>query len=390
MIEPSKPETADAKLTCGMVGGGEGAFIGDVHRRVLAFDGLATLVSGAFSRDFDNTLATGKRLGLERSRLYESYEVMAREEGKRSDKIDFVVIVTPNHLHYPITKAFLENGISVVCDKPFVFTSKEAEELTNIARERKLLVCVTYTYNGYPMAKQAKRMIANGEIGDVRFVSAEYIQEWLSTPVEREGNRQAAWRTDPKQTGLSSSVGDIGTHTENIVSYLTGLEIESVCARLDTFVEGRRLDDNASIMVNFKGGARGLYWVSQVAVGHDNDLRIRIVGSKGSIEWAQEDPNYLKVSYLDKPSTILSRGRDKMYPEAEAYSRVPGGHPEGYYEAFANVYRSFCTALAKSEAGETIDAAVADFPDIDAGSRGVRFIERCVESSKKGGAWVSF
>ena len=390
MIEASKSDKPVGRLTCGMVGGGEGAFIGDTHRRVLGFDGLAVLTAGAFSRSRENTLSTGRRLGLDEARLYESYEAMAKTEGAREDKIDFVVIVTPNHLHYPVAKAFLENGIHVVCDKPFVLSSSEAEDLARIAEERGLLVCVTYTYTGYPMAKQAREMIADGELGEIRFVAAEYIQEWLSTPVEREGNRQAAWRTDPKQTGLSSAVGDIGTHTENIVSYMTGMEIESVAARLDTFVEGRQLDDNASILVDFKGGAKGLYWISQTAIGHDNDLRVRIVGSKGTLEWSQENPNYLKVSYLDRPSVILSRGRDELHASAAASSRVPGGHPEGYYEAFANLSRSFCPALLKHKAGARVDPAGSDYPGLVAGARGVRFIERCVESSKKGGARLPF
>lgn len=388
MIEASAG-TERTALTYGMVGGGKGSFIGEVHRTVIALDGGAALVAGSFSRSTENTLATGARLGVERERLYASFEPMAEAEGGRSDKIDFVVIVTPNHLHYSAAKAFLENGINVVCDKPFVVRSSEAEELKRIAAERGLLVCVTYTYNGYPMVKQAREMISKGEIGAIRFVSAEYIQEWLSTPVEHEGNRQASWRTDPKQAGISSAVGDIGSHTETLVSYMTGLRINELSARLDTFVEGRRLDDNASILVNYEGGARGLYWVSQVAVGHDNDLRVRIVGTKGTIEWAQEDPNYLRVLLLDQPGTRLSRGRDKLYPEAAAFSRVPGGHPEGYLEAFANVYRSFCTAVERSKSGEPIDPEVADYPGVDAGASGVRFIESCVESSTNKSAWVS-
>ena len=388
MIEASTG-TERTALSYGMVGGGEGSFIGEVHRKVVALDGGATLVAGSFSRSMENTLATGARLGVERERLYESFEAMAEAEGKRSDKIDFVVIVTPNYLHYSAAKAFLENGINVVCDKPFVFSSSEAEELKRIAAEHGLLICVTYTYNGYPMVKQAREMISKGEIGEIRFVSAEYIQEWLSTPVEREGNRQASWRTDPKQAGISSAVGDIGSHTENIVSYMTGLRIKELSARLDTFVEGLQLDANASILVNYESGARGLYWVSQVAVGHDNDLRVRIVGTKGTIEWAQEDPNYLQVLPLDQPGRRLSRGRDKLYPKAAAFSRIPGGHPEGYIEAFANVYRSFAAAVEKSKSGKPVGPEEADYPGVDAGASGVRFIECCVESSANRGAWVS-
>lgn len=388
MIEASKGQGGAARLACGMVGGGAGAFIGDVHRKALAFDGKATLVAGSFSRSIENTRATGQSLGIAPERLYATYEEMARKEAAREDKIDFVVIVTPNNLHFPVAKAFLENGINVVCDKPLVWSSEQAAELTRLAQERDLLFCVTYTYTGYPMVKQARRMIENGDIGEIRFVSAEYAQDWLATRIETTGAKQAAWRTDPKQSGIANCVGDIGSHVENTVSYLTGLSIKSLCARLDTFVGGRELDDNASIMVEYDSGAKGLYWTSQVAVGHDNDLRVRIFGSEGAIEWVQENPNYLTVSYLDRPCETLSRGRDALYPEAAKYSRIPGGHPEGYPEAFANVYRAFCDALAKKQAGESLSRDDLDFPSLDAGASGVRFIEKCVQSSKSGAAWV--
>lgn len=388
MIEASKVGDGGARLRCGMVGGGAGAFIGEVHRKALAFDGKAELVSGCFSRSMENTLATGRGLGLASDRLYATYEEMASREGSRADGIDFVVIVTPNNLHFPIAKAFLKSGINVVCDKPLVWSSEEARELAQLAKEKGLLVCVTYTYTGYPMVKQARRMIEAGDLGEIRFVSAEYAQEWLSTPVERSGAKQAAWRTDPRQTGISNCVGDIGSHVENTVAYMTGLRIERLCARLDTFVAGRALDDNASIMVSYAGGAQGLYWTSQVAVGHDNDLRVRVFGTKGSVEWVQENPNYLTVSYLDRPTERLSRGRDPLYPEAARFSRIPGGHPEGYPEAFANIYRSFCDALLKKSRGERLANADLDFPSLAEGASGVRFIERCVESSTGGAVWV--
>ncbi len=388
MIEASKDSDASSRLTCGMVGGGAGAFIGDVHRKALAFDAKATLVAGSFSRDPSKSLATGRSLGLSADRLYGGYAEMAASEARRDDKIDFVVIVTPNNLHFPVAKVFLENGINVVCDKPLVFTSKQAEELKALAAAKNLLFCVTYTYTGYPMVKQARAMVRNGDIGEIRFVTAEYAQDWLATALETTGQKQAAWRTDPEQTGIANSVGDIGTHAENIVSYITGLSIASLCARLDTFVKGRRLDDNATVMVNYASGAKGLYWVSQIAIGNDNDLRVRVFGSKGAIEWAQQDPNYLKVSYLDKPVEQLSRGRDRLYPDAAGTSRIPGGHPEGYFEAFSNVYRSFCDALAKKRAGQPLGPEERDFPGLDAGASGVKFIEKCVESSRKGGTWV--
>jgi len=390
MIEGSKTDSFAIRLQYGMVGGGEGAFIGDVHRKAVNFDQKAALVAGSFSRSFENTLATGKTLGLDHGRLYKSYAEMAEAESKRKDGIDFVVIVTPNSTHYEIAKTFLEHDIHVVCDKPLVFTTAQAQELAALAKKRKLLFGVTYTYTGYPAVKQARALIASGEIGDIRYVNVEYAQEWLATPAEKSGNKQAAWRTDPKLTGIANSVGDIGTHAENMVSYMTGLKIDSLCARLDTFVKGRKLDDNATILVNYRGGARGVMWVSQIAIGNDNSLRIRVYGSKGSIEWAQENPNYLRLSNLDGPSRMVSRGRDAFAPNAQAFSRIPAGHPEGYFEAFANVYRAFCESLIRLKNGEKLSAEQMDFPNVIDGAQGVRFIEKCVASSKEGAAWVKF
>jgi predicted dehydrogenase len=382
---------AAVPLRYGMVGGGRGAFIGDVHRRAIAFDRSAALVAGCFSRTHENTLATGRALGLDASRLYRSFEEMAEAEAARRDGIDFAVIVTPNGSHFAAARAFLSRGIHVACDKPLTLEVAEAEELAALARRKDLLFCVTYAYTGYPAVKHAREMIARGDLGELRFVNAEYAQEWLATPLERDGlHKQAAWRGDPKQTGKSLCVGDIGTHVENMVRTLTGLRIARLCARLDTLVPGRALDDNASILIDFEGGARGLYWASQVAIGHDNGLRVRVVGSKGSIGWAQEDPDHLAVARLGKPSEILSRGRDAFHPQAQGYSRVPAGHPEGYFEAFANIYRTFAAALAKKKAGAALSTADLDFPGVEDGLSGVRFIDRCVESSKKGPAWVEF
>ncbi len=373
-----------------MLGGGQGAFIGDVHRKAINFDGLARLEAGVFSSSYDNTLATGAELGLSKERLYQNYIEMAEQEALRPDKIDFVVIVTPNHTHYPMAKAFLEKGIHVVCDKPLTLEVAEGEELKSIAENQGCLFCVTYTYTGYPAVKQAREMIAQGEIGQIRFVNAEYAQEWLSTSLEKEGHRQAAWRTDPAQTGVANSVGDIGTHVENMVSYVTGLDIKDLCARLDIFGQGRSLDDNASVMVNYTSGAKGLYWISQIAVGNDNGLKFRVFGDKASIEWRQEDPNYLVVSRIGKPKEIVSRGRDDFHPHALGYSRIPAGHPEGYFEAFANIYKTFNEALTKLKAGEAINPAEIDYPKIDAGIAGVKFIHKCVESSKQGAVWIDY
>lgn len=390
MIESNQTIKNPTKLTYGMVGGGEGAFIGDVHRKAIALDNKAEIVCGCFSQDEQKTLTTGGSLGIDQERLYASFDEMAREEGKREDKIDFVVIVTPNVTHFPAAKAFLENGIHVVCDKPVTITSFEARELERIAQQKDLFFCVTYTYTGYPMVKQAKEMIRKGMLGDIRFVNAEYPQDWLSTLLEDTGQKQAEWRSDPTKTGASNCVGDIGSHIENLVSYLTGLKINQVCARLDTIVQGRTLDDNASIMVEYDTGAKGLYWSSQIAVGHDNDLLVRIYGSKASIKWSQEDPNYLKVSYLDKAKETLSRGRDELFAHPGSYVRIPSGHPEGYFEAFANIYNTFATALIKRKNGETLTENDLDFPAIGEGLQGVTFIEKCVESSQKGTIWVDF
>lgn len=390
MIEGTISNELNTVLTYGMVGGGQGAFIGDVHRKSIALDGLAELRAGCFSRSYENTLATGKLLGLDRDRLYNNFEEMALKEGSRPDKIDFVVIVTPNAQHYSIAKAFLNQGIHVVCDKPLTFEVAEAQELAALAKSKQLLFAVTYTYTGYPIIKHAREMIKRGDIGEIRFVNAEYPQEWLATPIEHEGQKQAAWRTNPQISGKSNCVGDIGSHVENLVSYVTGLKIKALCARLDTFVQGRTLDDNASILVEYDGGAKGLYWSSQIAIGYDNGLRIRIFGTKGTIQWSQENPNYLMVSRLGQPTEILSRGRDTLYPQAQSYSRIPSGHPEGYFEALANIYKTYITALTKRKASKTLIEADLDFPGIEMGIDGVRFIGKCVESSQKGAIWLNY
>jgi predicted dehydrogenase len=315
---------------------------------------------------------------------------MAEQEAKRSDKIDFAVIVTPNVTHYPAAKALLSHGINVVCDKPLTFEVAEAEELAALAKKNNLLFAVTYTYTGYPAVKHARELIQKGAIGDIRFVNAEYPQEWLATPAEKGDNKQAKWRTDPKTSGKSNCVGDIGSHAENMVSYITGLRIKSLCARLDKFVEGRVLDDNASIMVEYEGGAKGLYWSSQIAVGYDNALKVRVFGSKGTIQWNQEAPNYLEVFKLDEPRTVLSRGKDAFYPHAQSYSRIPSGHPEGYFEALGNIYKTYIGALLKKKEGKQLDAADLDFPSVEMGIDGVKFIGKCVESSQKGAIWVNY
>ena len=390
MIEKSADAKAGAKLRYGMVGGGQGAFIGDVHRKSIALDGLAEIAAGCFSRSAENSSATGKALGIDPDRCYKSFDEMAEGEAKRPDKIDFAVIVTPNNIHYAAAKAFLSRGIHVVCDKPLCWEVAEAQELADLARKNNLLFGVTYTYTGYPAVKQIREMIRKGEIGEIRFVNAEYPQEWLATPAEKGDNKQAKWRTDPNISGKVNCLGDIGSHAENLVSYTTGLKIKSLCARLDKIVEGRVLDDNASIMVEYEGGAKGLYWSSQIAVGYDNALRVRIFGSKGTIQWLQELPNYIEVFRLDKPKECLSRGRDAFGAHAQGYSRIPSGHPEGYFEAMANIYKTYISALAKLKAGQAPGKEDLDFPCVEMGLEGVKFINKCVESSAKGAVWVNY
>jgi predicted dehydrogenase len=389
MIEGQVSATRSARLRYGMIGGGQGAFIGDVHRKAVAMDGQAELVCGAFSQSYDNTLATGGPLGLPKDRLYRTFEEMVRAESKRADKPDFISVVTPNSTHYPAAKLALEHGYSVVCEKPLATTSSDASDLACLVRETGLLFCVAYAYSGYPMVKHLRDIVRAGDIGVVRFVNGEYPQEWLITKLEDTGQKQAAWRTDPRLAGASNCVGDIGSHIEFMAAHMTGLEIESLCARLDRFGAGRPLDDNATVLVDFKGGAKGVYWSSQVAAGHDNALRLRIYGTKGAVEWSQETPNTARVSPLDRPTGTISRGRDPMSPRAQSLSRLPSGHPEGYFESFANVYSTFIAALAKKLRGEALTAADLDFPSVDDGVRGVRYIEKCVESSAKGAAWVA-
>jgi len=388
MIEGQASGARSPRLRYGMIGGGQGAFIGDVHRKAIAMDGKAEIVCGAFSQSYENTLATGDALGLPKERLYRTFEEMIRAEAARPDRPDFLIIVTPNSTHYPAAKLALEHGFSVVCEKPLATGAAAAAELACLVRETGLLFCVTYAYSGYPIVKHLRDLIAAGEIGEIRFVNGEYPQEWLATKLEDSGQKQAAWRTDPKLAGGSNCVGDIGSHIEFMAAYMTGLEMDSLCARLDRFGPGRPLDDNATVLVNFKGGARGVYWSSQIAAGHDNALRLRIYGTKGAVEWFQETPNTARVSFLDRPSGTISRGRDPMSPRARSLSRLPSGHPEGYFESFANVYATYLTALAKKLRGEPLEPADLDFPSVDDGLRGVRYIETCVESSARGSIWL--
>jgi len=382
--ENSKP------IKYGMVGGGPGSFIGGVHRKAAKFDGRAELAAGAFSRSYDKTLKTGKKLQLAEERLYKNYEEMAEQESKKESGIDFVSIVVPNKFHYPVAKEFLENGINVVCDKPLAVSLEEARELKELARKEDLLFAVTYVYSGYPMVKQARELVRSGEIGEIRVIQGEYPQEWLAELAEKQGNKQAEWRTNPELSGDTNCVGDIGTHIENTVSYITGLETDSIAANLSSYGEGRELDDNAEMMLKFSNGATGSFWCSQVAIGHDNGLKVRIYGTRGALVWEQEKPNYLEVSSLDAPRKTMSRGRDDLHDLASKDVRLPAGHPEGFYEAFSNIYSNFLSALQDRKTGEIVDPENYDYPDVAAGLQGVKFIETCLESSKRNGKWVDF
>lgn len=390
MIEGKAQQYTKGKLTYGMIGGGQGAFIGEVHRKAAEFDNKANLVCGCFSRNYDNTFKTGISLGIQEERLYVSYEEMAQVEGTRDEKIDFAVIVTPNYAHYKIAKTFLENGIPVVCEKPLCFSVEEAEDLEKIAKKNDLLICVTYGYSGYPMLKQAREMVKNGDIGEIRVVMGEYPQDWLASELEKTGQKQAAWRTDPKLAGISNCVGDIGSHIEHTVSYITGLDIESLCATLQIFGEDRQLDTNGEVMLKYTNGATGMYWCSQIAIGHDNGLKIRVYGTKGSIEWEQEKCNYLKVAFQGQPVQTLSRGCGYLYPSASNLSRIPAGHPEGYYESFTNVYNAFLNALQMKKDGKVINVMDYDYPKVSEGIQGVKFINKCVESSNNQSTWIKF
>lgn len=386
-IKASNLDTVSKVLKFGMVGGGQGAFIGDVHKKSAMMDGLTQLVAGCFSRSYENTLATGAKWGLDPERLYSNYYEMAEKESQREDGISFVVIVTPNAEHYPAAKAFLTHGIHVVCDKPLALTSEQGRELKKLAEEKDLLFCVTYMYTGYPMVRQMREMVRNGDIGAVRVVNGRYIQGWLATEIELEGQKQAAWRCDPKLSGITNATGDLGTHLENLISYVTGLEMESLCANLRPVGEHRVLDNNGEVLVKYKGGATGFLWSSQVAVGYDNDLRVLICGEKGSIEWIQENPNYLRVDMIGQPTQIMSRGNGYFYPCVNDMNRIPAGHVEGHMVAFANVYKAFATALADKLEGRS---TTAEFPGVDYGIEGNLFVEKCVQSTREGSVWVKF
>ena len=373
------------RIRLGMVGGGRGAFIGAVHRIAARLDDQYALVAGAFSADAERAAASAADLGVERS--YGSFAEMAQKEARRKDGIEAVTIVTPNHMHAPVALEFLKRGIHVICDKPLTATLPEAKKLAKAAETSGVVFALTHNYTGYPMIRQAREMIAAGVLGDIRLVHVEYIQDWLAEPIEATGQKQADWRTDPGRTGVGGSTGDIGTHAFNLANFVTGLTLQELAADLQSFVAGRRVDDNGHVLLRYTSGARGMLWCSQVAAGQENGLRLRVFGTKAGIEWEQENPNYLWVGPLGQPKYRLTRGGSGTGEAAARVTRIPPGHPEGYLEGFANIYAEAARAIIARRNGTALDTAVT-FPGIKEGLEGVAFVDACVRSSRRNGAWV--
>ncbi|MCD2425355.1 Gfo/Idh/MocA family oxidoreductase [Niabella pedocola] len=380
------------KLRVGMIGGGKDAFIGAVHRLALNMDGLIELSCGALSVHPDVARESGELLFLPEDRTYLSYEEMIRKESElpADKRIHFVSIVTPNFVHFAPAMMALEHGFNVVIEKPMVFSLDEAKQLQQKVKETGLMLCLTHTYTGYPMVKQARQMVAEGAFGKIRKVYVEYPQGWLSRLSEREGNAQAAWRTDPKKSGKSGCMGDIGTHAANLAEYITGQKISKLCADLNTIVEGRNLDDDGAVLLKFDQGASGVLIASQVAAGEENALKIKIYGEKGGLEWHQQEPNTLLVKWLDAPTQVYRAGNGYLGDYAKHNCRTPGGHPEGYLEAFANHYRNFATALQAKMNNETPSKESLDFPSVDDGVRGMAFIDNVVASAQSDKKWWDF
>ena len=376
------------RIRLGMVGGGQGAFIGAVHRLAARMDDQYEFVAGALSADAKKARASGAELGLAPDRIYTDFREMAKAEAKRADVIEVVSIVTPNHVHVPAALAFIEAGIHVICDKPLALNLKEAKQLEKaLAKHPHVIFALTHNYSGYPMIRQAKAMVKAGELGEIRLVQGEYPQDWLTTALEKTGQKQAAWRTDPKRSGAGGCVGDIGTHTDQLMCEVSGLSASELSADLTTFVKGRALDDNVHVMLRFNNGARGMIWASQVAPGNENGLKLRVYGTKGGLEWTQADPNYLWYTPFGEPKRLITRGGAGSGPAAGRVTRVPPGHPEGYLEGFANVYTEVARAIKAKRAGKKADKDVA-FPGIADGVAGMAFIDACVTSSGKNGKWT--
>jgi predicted dehydrogenase len=377
------------KLRYGMVGGGPGAFIGAVHRRAAALDGLTELVAGAFSSDPDKSAAQGEALHLDADRVYGSYQEMAEAEAAlpADERIDFVSIVTPNFLHFDVAKTFIEHGFHVICDKPMTTTLEDAETLCHLVDEHDAVFCLTHNYTGYPLVKHARSLVEDGTIGEVRKIVVEYPQGWLAERLEATGDKQADWRTDPERAG-AGALGDIGSHAENLARYVTGLGMERLCADVGTVVEGRPIDDDANMLVRYENGARGILHCSQISVGEENNLRLRVYGTKAGLDWRQEDPHYLVVKRNGAPREIYTHGNDYLSEAALHNTRIPPGHPEAFIEAFANTYANACRTMAARLAGEEPDPLDLDFPTVQDGAVGMHFIETALASGEQQAAWV--
>ena len=382
----------DRKLRMGMVGGGRGAFIGAVHRQAAMLDGGVELVAGAFSSTPEKARASARDLYVSSDRAYPTWEVMVERESAlpADERIDFVSIVTPNHLHYPVARTFVEAGFNVVLDKPMAIDSAQADQLVAAVDRTGVVFAVTYNYTGYPMVKQARHMVQEGLLGQIRKVMVDYPQGWLSGKLEATGHKQALWRTDPDRAGVGGAIGDIGTHAENLMSTITGLQIEAVCADLTAFVDGRPLDDDASVLLRFRNGAKGVLTVSQVATGEENALSISVWGDRAGLQWRQELPNVLTYRPKGEPAQALTRGSDGLCEPAQRATRLPAGHPEGFIEAFANLYCNVTDTMRARLIGREPTALERDFPTVRDGARGVRFIEKVVESSKSAQKWTPF
>jgi predicted dehydrogenase len=373
------------KLRAGIVGGGQGSFIGGVHRIAVELDGQAEVVAGAMSTDPGRAETSARAWYLQRS--YTSYQEMAVTEAGLADGIDFVMVAVPNHLHYRVARTFLEQGIHVVCDKPMTFSLEEARDLVQLVEQKKLIFALTHNYTGYPAVRHARHLVSGGAIGTVRKVLVEYLQGWLMEPEEKTGNKQAVWRTDPSKSGIAGSIGDIGTHGENLLEFITGLKIKQVCADLTTFVENRRLDDDANMLLRLENGAKGILTCSQIAAGEENALTIRVYGNKAGLEWHQMEPNTLILKQQGQPGQIFRVGQPYMSDEAQSATRLPAGHPEGFLEGFANVYKLAIADIRRAWSGE---APVGGYPTVYDGLRGMNFIAKVVESSQNGGVWIDF
>jgi predicted dehydrogenase len=376
-------DVSKRRLRAGIVGGGQGSFIGAVHRVAVELDGQAEVVVGAMSTNPERAQASAEAWYLKRS--YASYEEMAAVESQRSDGIDFVMVTVPNYMHYPVVKTFLEHGIHVVCDKPMTFTLEQAQELVSLVEKSKLIFALTHNYTGYPAVRQARAMVKQGALGTIRKVLVEYVQDWLIEPQELSGNKQASWRTDPSKSGISGCVGDIGTHAENLLEYITGLKIAALSADLTTFVQGRQLEDDANMLLRLENGGKGLLTCSQIAAGEENALSIRVYGEKAGLEWHQMEPNTLLFKPYGQPRQTLRTNQGYMSDESKAVSRLPAGHPEGFFEAFATVYKAAINDIRRVETGEP---AQGGYPTVYDGLRGIQFVYKAVESSKKGAVWV--